>query len=182
LEITLPRIIEVVPHDPDWTEQYQHEAHLIADIFSDQLVSIHHIGSTAIPGIKAKPVIDMMVVVQTIQQVEQFNQAMIDLGYSPRGEHGIPGRRYFKKGSDEIHSHHVHVYGLGHPDILLHLNFRDYLRAHPMEAQAYSQLKETLAQQYREDPPGYTDGKTDFVVERNRRAAQWQAQQKNEGE
>ena len=177
----MPRIIELLPYNPCWPNQYQREANLIAEIFSDQLISIHHIGSTAIPGIKAKPIIDIMVVVPAIEQVDQLNQAMIDLGYIPRGEHGIPGRRYFRKGSDDHHSHHVHVYGLGHEAIRLQLNFRDYLRAHPFEAQAYSQLKEALAQQYREDPAGYTEGKTEFVVERNQRAAQWREQQSKAG-
>jgi GrpB-like predicted nucleotidyltransferase (UPF0157 family) len=179
--VKVPRIIELLPYDPRWSDQYQHEANHIAEIFAEHLVAIHHIGSTAIPGIKAKPVIDIMVIVREIEQVEQFNQAMIDVGYIPRGEHGIPGRRYFRKGSDDHHSHHVHVYGLGHQDIMLQLNFRDYLRDHPMEAQAYSQLKEALAQQYREDPAGYTEGKTEFVVERNQRAAQWREQQNNPG-
>ena len=178
----MPRIIELHPYDPRWPDQYQYEAQLIAEIFSDQLTAIHHIGSTAIPGIKAKPVIDIMVVVPVIEQVNQFNQAMINLGYIPRGERGIPGRRYFRKGTDEMHSHHVHVYGHGHEAIMQQLNFRDYLRAHPVEAQAYSQLKEVLAQQYREDPAGYTEGKTDFVVERNKRAAQWREQQSKEGD
>ena len=176
----MPRIIELHPYDPHWPDHYQHEANQIAKIFSDQLVSIHHIGSTSIPGIKAKPVIDIMVVVREIEQVQQFYQAMIDLGYIPRGEHGIPGRRYFRKGSDEVHSHHVHVYGQGHQAILQHLNFRDYLRAHPMEAQAYNQLKGDLAQQYREDLAGYTEGKTEFVVERNQRASHWRKRQRHQ--
>lgn len=174
----MPRTIELLPYDPAWPDQYQQEAEQLSAIFSDQLVSIHHIGSTAIPGIKAKPVIDILVVVREIEQVEPFNQAMIDFGYLPRGERGIPGRRYFRKGPDDLHSHHVHVYGQGHQAIWLHLDFRDYLRAHPAEGQAYSQLKETLAEKYREDPAGYTKEKTDFVVKQNRRAAIWRKQQK----
>ena len=173
----MPRTIDVVPYDPAWPEKYEQEARLITQLFTDLLVSIHHIGSTAIPGIQAKPVIDILVVVQNIDQVDDFNPAMIQLGYTPRGEYGIPGRRYFKKDAQGFRSHHVHVYPQGHKNIALHLNFRDYLRAHHEKAQAYSKLKEKLAQQFREDSQGYTEAKTDFIEGINRRAAIWREQQ-----
>jgi GrpB-like predicted nucleotidyltransferase (UPF0157 family) len=173
----MTRTIEVEPYNPDWPEKYHHEARQLTQIFASQLISIHHIGSTAIPGIKAKPVIDIMVVVHEIDQVEQYNSSMIGLGYSPRGEYGIPGRRYFPKVIDDVHSHHVHVYSQGHKDITLLLNFRDYLRDHPEQALAYSQLKEKLAQKFRYDSAGYTEAKTDFVKNINLLAAQWREQQ-----
>ena len=170
------RIIELEMYNPDWPAQYEHEACQIANIFGEQLISIHHIGSTAIPGIKAKPVIDIMVVVHDIEKVEQFNPSMILLGYTPRGEYGIPGRRYFPKIIDEVHSHHVHVYGPGHKDITRLLNFRDYLRAHPEKALAYSQLKEILAKKFRHDSAGYTDAKTDFIKKIDLLAVRWRIQ------
>jgi len=101
--------------------------------------------------------------VPQIESVDAYNTVMITLGYDSRGENGIPGRRYFVKGTADAHSHHLHVFQIGHPDIARHLDFRDYLRAHPDQAQAYSQLKEKLAQKYQHDPVSYTEGKTEFI-------------------
>lgn len=172
----MPRIIALTDYDPAWPGKYEQEARQIASIFGDQMISIHHIGSTAIPDIRAKPIIDIMVVVRELEKVEQFNPPMIGLGYTPRGELGIPGRRYFRKDTQEVRSHHVHVYQLGHKAIQTQLNFRDYLRAHPAKALAYSQLKSELARKFRTDPERYTDSKTEFILEINRLAAIWRDQ------
>lgn len=169
----MPRIIELTPYNPNWPAKYELEAQQLVTVFGDQLISIHHIGSTAIPGIKAKPIIDIMVVVQEIEKVEGFNPGMIRLGYTPRGEAGIPGRRYFRKDRDGTRSHHVHVYAKEHAAIQTQLNFRDFLRAHPEDALAYSRLKESLAAEYRYDSVTYTESKTGFIMEINQRAAQW---------
>jgi GrpB-like predicted nucleotidyltransferase (UPF0157 family) len=169
----MSRKIEVVPHRPEWAHKYALEATLLHAIFGDLILSIHHIGSTAIPGILAKPVIDIMIVAADLDGVDALNPAMISAGYEPMGEFGIHNRRYFKKNTDGVRSHHVHAYLKGTPNILEQLNFRDYLRTHPDEAQAYSQLKEKLAEQYRYDSENYTESKTDFVQRVNRLAAAW---------
>ncbi|NIW43530.1 MAG: GrpB family protein [Gammaproteobacteria bacterium] len=169
----MSRKIEVVPYNPIWPEKYQTEAWQIEKIFKDNLIAIHHIGSTAIPSIKAKPVIDIMVIVQDIEKVAAINPAMIRLGYIPRGEYGIRGRRYFNKNTSGVRSHHVHIYALGNPEIDFHLDFRDYLRAHPTEAQAYSNLKEGLASQYRYDSEAYSESKTEFVKRILELAGKW---------
>lgn len=169
----MSRVIEVVPHNPAWKDIYTAEKTLLLDVFSGLAISIHHIGSTAIPGIKAKPVIDIMIIAQDIEKVDELNPAMIQLGYNPHGEYGIPGRRYFNKDTEGVRSHHVHSYAPGNPEIEAHLNFRDYLRAHPDEAQAYSQLKETLAAQYRHDSVTYTESKSDFVQRILNLASPW---------
>lgn len=168
----MSRTVEVVPHNPNWATQFEAEANRIRAIFGDELVAIHHIGSTAIPGIRAKPIIDLLVEVSDIEKVEAFNEPMIALGYEPMGEFGIAGRRYFQKGGD-ARTHHVHAYQAGHPEIARHIHFRDYVRAHPDDAQAYSQLKEQLAQQYRAEPLSYTEAKSDFVREIDRKAEGW---------
>src|SRR5699024_9276959 len=127
------------------------------------LTDIHHIGSTSVPGLQAKPVIDIMPVVQHIDQVDKLNNALIAIGYEPKGEYGLPGRRYFRKGGDN-RSHHVHVYEMHHPDIKRHLAFRDYLRAHPDTAKEYGELKGKLALQFPHDMNSYITGKTPLVV------------------
>lgn len=173
------RKLVVVPYDPTWVQAYQHEAAKIGALFGDELLATHHIGSTSIPGLSAKPVIDIMPVVRDITRVEAFNPGMIALGYEPRGENGIPGRRYFVKGGDAHRTHHVHVYEPDHPEVARHLDFRDYLIAHPDEAAAYGRLKAELAERFRNDILAYIDGKDAFIKEILRKAQDWRARQRD---
>jgi len=170
----MPSII-VVPHDPKWHRFFEQEAVLIHQIWDSQVDAVHHIGSTAIPGIFAKPIIDILVVVKSIAVMDGLNPAIAAVGYEPMGEYGIPGRRFFRKGDDEHRSHHIHAFQVGHPDISRHLNFRDYMRAHPEDARAYSDLKRSLALQFPHNIEGYMDGKDALIREMDRRAAEWQA-------
>ena len=169
----MSRTIEVVFYNPLWPDLFRQEARRISAILRGEIILIHHIGSTAIPVIKAKPVIDCLIEVARIEKVDEFNPNMIALGYEPRGENGIPGRRYFNKKLGDIHTHHLHIFQVGHPEIERHLDFRDYLRAHPADAQAYSRLKEELAQIFKHDPEAYTEGKSEFVRRIDRLAATW---------
>jgi len=165
--------IEVVPHDRRWAKEFQIESRRLEAIFGDNLISIHHIGSTAIPGILAKPIIDILVEVRDLSLVDAINEEMILRGYSPKGEFGIPGRRYFRKGTDTHHTHHVHVFQTGDPNVERHLAFRDYLRTHPLEAQAYSRLKASLALRFHDDPDSYMDGKDGFMKKTEKKAIAW---------
>jgi GrpB-like predicted nucleotidyltransferase (UPF0157 family) len=169
----MPRQIEVVSYNPAWPQLFEEEAARLTAIFGQEIVAIHHIGSTAIPTTQAKPIIDILVEVRDIEKIDAFNVAMSGLGYLPRGEFGIAGRRYFIKG-DEIHrTHHIHMYQTGHPDIARHLDFRDYLIAHPEDAQEYSRLKEDLARRYPTDAASYVAGKDGLVKELDRKAKAW---------
>lgn len=159
----MSRKIEIVPYDPSWAGKYAAESKLISDLLFAELIAIHHIGSTAIPGISAKPVIDILLEVTDIAWLEQYTPRLESLGYRPHGEYGIPGRRYFCKEKGGIHLFHLHAFQAGHPEVLRHLRFRDYLLAHPDQAQAYSLLKIDLAGQFRYDSAGYTEAKTDFI-------------------
>ncbi len=178
----MSRQVELKTHDPEWLRQFEAEAERLMAVFQPNLIAIHHIGSTAVPGIKAKPIIDIMVVVHDIEQVDAANEAMSQLGYIAKGENGINGRRYFRKGSDTHHTHHIHTFQDDHPEIARHLNFRDYLIAHPDVAQAYSRLKEELAQKYVTEPPLYTNSKTDFIHDVDKKAAVWRSRQAIETE
>ncbi len=173
---TMKRIVEIYPYNPAWAADYAAEAARLIPVFGHHLLAIHHIGSTAVPGLLAKPTIDILPVVDDISQIDALNPPMAALGYIAKGENGIPGRRYFRKGSDANHTHHIHVFQAGRPEIADHLNFRDYLRAHPDEAVAYGRLKTTLAAQFRADPPAYTNAKAEFIAEILRRAAAWKTQ------
>lgn len=159
-----PILVEVVPPNPAWREEFELESQQLAVAIGDNLVAIHHIGSTSIPGIYAKPIIDLLVEVQDIGQIDERGGAIARIGYDVMGEYGIPGRRYFRKSrSPGIRTHHVHIYQTGNREITRHLAFRDYTIAHPETAQQYSNLKRKLAEQYPQDIDGYMDGKDEFI-------------------
>lgn len=166
------RKVEVTPYNPQWISKFKKEAHTLHNIFGSEIIEIHHIGSTSVRGLKAKPIIDMMPVVKEINRMNEFNIAMAAIGYEPREENGIPGRRYFQKGGDN-RTHHVHIYELGNPEIERHLVFRDYLRSHPDAVKKYGDLKEELSQRFTYDIEAYIKGKEHLVLEIERNALVW---------
>lgn len=151
---------------------FEEESKKFKNIFDYLIVNIHHIGSTAIPDIKAKPVIDLMIEVINIGEVDQFNHQMEQLGYTAHGENGIPNRRFFSKGGNN-RTHHVHIFKQGDSEITRHIAFRDYLIAHPEEAQKYSQLKQSLADKYPTDMELYMEGKNDYIKSIDNKAKKW---------
>ena len=167
------RRVEVVPHDPEWKKKYEKEASIVRSIFKKEILAIHHVGSTAIPGISAKPIIDILVEVYSIEKVDEFNNDMIEQGYIPKGQSGIPNRRLFIKGSEELRISHIHVFQEEDTEIIRLLNFRDYMIAHPKEAQEYSQLKERLAREFPENIDGYIEGKDAFIKNIDKIAKIW---------
>lgn len=169
----MTRRVEVVPYHTDWPEKFSAEAGKLKAVFGGKLLSIHHFGSTSIPGISAKPIIDILLIVRDIETVDSLAPRLEALGYHAVGEYGIPGRRFFYKGTDEIRSHHLHVYENGNPHILRHLVFRDYMRSHPISARDYARLKEDLAREFPEDMEGYIAGKNAFVHEHEKKALDW---------
>ncbi len=166
--------VEVVPHNPQWRDAFEAEAKHVAAALGKNVVAIHHIGSTAIPNIYAKPVVDLLVEVRDITQVDGQSSAMESLGYEVMGEYGIPGRRYFRKDNQEgIRTHNIHAFEAGSADVERHLAFRDYMIAHSVDAQRYSELKRKLAEKHPQSMDGYMDGKDGFIKEIDRKAAQW---------
>jgi GrpB-like predicted nucleotidyltransferase (UPF0157 family) len=142
----------------------------------ENIVAIRHIGSTAIPGIYAKPVIDFLIEVKDVTKTDEQNAAMVAIGYEAMGEFGLTGRRYFRKDrSPGIRTYHVHTYEVGSPEITRHLVFRDCMIAHPEAAQQYSELKRKLAKQYPQDIEGYMDGKDEFVKRMEKKALEWRS-------
>jgi GrpB-like predicted nucleotidyltransferase (UPF0157 family) len=156
--------IQLLPHDPAWTTAFEREAAVVKESLGDVVAAIHHIGSTAIPGIFAKPIIDVLVEATRIEEVDARNRAMEAAGYEVMGEYGIPGRRYFRKNhASGTRTHHVHVFAGNDPEIRRHLDFRDLLRAEPGIAAAYSELKLRLAREHAADVGAYLAGKSPFI-------------------
>ncbi|WP_164844716.1 GrpB family protein [Brucella pituitosa] len=122
--------------------------------------AIHHVGSTSIPGIVAKSIIDILVALKRDEDGLVCAEAMRGLGYEYRGDGGIPGRHYYRKG--DPHTHHVHMWVESNPEFGRHLRFRDYLSSHPKEAQAYETLKRELAERFVWDTFSYATAKNEF--------------------
>lgn len=155
--------IEIAEYHPEWPQVFEQEAAAILEACRPWVTEVHHIGSTSVPGLAAKPVLDMMPVAAGPAEGLEAVSRMTGLGYSYRGENGIPGRLYFDRVVDDRTVAHVHILPAGHPDARKHLVFRDYLRTHPDAAQEYERLKRDLAAKYRDDRLAYTDSKADFI-------------------
>lgn len=158
--------IRVVAHNPDWKNAFADEADRIHRALGDIVARLHHIGSTAIPGIAAKPIIDILMETHDIGVLDDRTAHMEQLGYEGLGEFGIPGRRYFRKNDHAgERTHHLHAFQVGSPEIARHLAFRDYMTAHPDAAREYSELKSHLATLHPDDIEAYMDGKDAFIKE-----------------
>ena len=171
--------VVVSEYDPRWPRLFAEEVEKISEILGENCVAVHHIGSTAVEGLAAKPIIDIMPVVRSLTEADRAAPALERLGYEYLGEFGIPGRRYLRKGGDE-RTHQVHIFACGDAaNINRHLAVRDYLRAHPAVREAYAVLKRRLAEQFPYDIDGYCDGKQSFVQELERLAlaarSEWQS-------
>jgi GrpB-like predicted nucleotidyltransferase (UPF0157 family) len=163
----------VVPYDKSWPEQYKVEAQRIHEVLGHVAVAIHHIGSTSVPGLSAKPVIDILVEVTDITEVDARAQALEAQGYDAKGEFGIPGRRYFRRDdASGVRTHQIHVFADGW-QTNRHLAFRDYLIAHPPVAETYGNLKHHLANRFPNDINAYMDGKHSFVKRYEAVALAW---------
>ena len=174
----------MVDYDAVWPQQYESEAEHLRPVFGPALADIHHIGSTSVPGMKAKPTVDILVEAKPGIQITDFYPGMSDLGYECRGEcldaivPGTPGRYYFSMKKDVQDIYHVHVCHMGHPQIPELLVLRDYLRAHPDAAAEYGNLKADLAQCYSLDNVEYMRGKDSFVKRLIATAEKWKRPKK----
>lgn len=145
----------------------------LKNILKDILVEVYHIGSTAVKGLAAKSIIDIMPVVTNISLVDKHNKEFVAIGYECMGEFGIEGRRYFRKGGDN-RTHQIHIFEQSnHKDINRHIAVRDFLRTHPDIALEYGELKMELAYRFSEDIEGYCTGKDAFVKQLEKDALLW---------
>jgi GrpB-like predicted nucleotidyltransferase (UPF0157 family) len=154
--------IVLVPHDPRWAQAFEEARAAIMGACGEHVLEVLHVGSTAIPGIAAKPVIDMMPLLRRHEDGFACVPAMAALGFEFRGEAGLCGRHYFIKGQPR--THHVHMYQSDHPEVGRHIRFRDYLRQHPAQAFAYEALKRELAARFGSDTRAYSDAKSEFCA------------------
>lgn len=167
------REVELVPHNPEWSFLADQEINRFLEGLSFPIIGIYHIGSTSIPGIKAKPILDFVMEVENLEDVLNAMSEIESLGYQSKGEFGIPGRQFFTRDTDGERSHHLHVFQKGHPDIERHTIFRDFLRANPDAAREYEKLKEKLAKRFPKQSGNYTAAKSDFILSMDEVARYW---------
>ncbi len=170
---TGPGAITITDYDPRWPVLFEEERRLILNAIGEWVADVQHVGSTAVPGLAAKPIIDIMVAVQNERGMIQSITPLVKLGYECLGEYGIPSRNYFRKNAETAglglshggvaRTHHLHMFPAGHTEWDRHLHFRDYLRAHPPVADEYTSLKRELAGRFTTDLEGYTEAKTEFI-------------------
>ena len=120
---------------------------------------IHHVGNTAVPGMKAKPEIDLLIVINSIREIEAISSGMAELAYDVRGECGIEGRHYFSKDIGSVRTHKAHVCEISHSNVARQIAFRDYMRDLHKDAQQYAELKPRLAKSNSRGMAEYLEGK-----------------------
>jgi len=172
--------ILLADYDPRWPQMFEEERQRLQQAIGRWTAAIEHVGSTAIPGIAAKPVIDIGVALNDLHDALWCITPLVEIGYECLGEYGIPGRIYFRRRTDTPlpgqspdpgigRTHQVHMYERTHHQFAWHITFRDYLRANPDAAREYEALKRRLDIEH-DDVEAYADAKSDFVQEILRRA------------
>ena len=154
---------KLVPFDESWKAKFMEEAERLKGVFGDSVIEIHHVGSTSIPGIYAKPEIDVLVVIKSIDTIDTFSSPMEANGFRVRGEEVETGRFYYSKNVNGVRTCKVHVCEKDHPNVKNQLNFRDFLIAHPEMAKEYSELKLSLEKTNTRGIVEYIEGKGSFV-------------------
>ncbi|NQX71688.1 GrpB family protein [Paenibacillus alba] len=158
-----PVVIE--EYNEEWSFKYQQEERGIKEILGVIAIAIEHIGSTSVPGLGAKPIIDFMVGINDLKEVEKFIEPLSKIGYEHVYHKEFPNRRFFRKGQWRAGTHHLHIYNYGSEEWKNNILFRDYLRTHPDVLKQYNQLKKELAEKYRNDRVAYTNAKHPFIID-----------------
>lgn len=166
--------VEVVDYNPDWPEQFESEKQLLVGVLGKVIENIHHIGSTSIHGLAAKPIIDIIIESPSLAELDTHVLQFEFLGYEVMGEFGMSGRRYYRKGGDS-RTHQIHAFVTGDDNVYRHLAFRDYLIVHLDVLEAYAKLKKEVATQCNNDIEVYCNGKDSFIKEYEAKALKWKS-------
>jgi len=157
-------IVQIVPYDPGWRDLFEQEQRALHQQIGHLVLDIQHVGSTAVPGLDAKPIIDIAVALPSVAVIPQCRQPLGDLGYLDRGDMGGDGGYLFvKESAPEVRTHHLHMVAIDDPQWHDYLLFRDRLRADETLRTSYVTLKRALQKQFANDRQGYTAAKHGFI-------------------
>lgn len=164
--------VEIVPYDPAWPHQFEELREVLAEKLNALALDIEHVGSTSVPGLSAKPILDVDIVIATPDDLAPAVAALQGLGYEHQGDLGIAGREAFRYSNRDVPrdgsgrewpQHHLYVCQKGNRELRRHIAFRDYLRQHTGEVVTYSVLKQKLAEEFAMDRQAYVDAKSEYV-------------------
>lgn len=150
-------------YNPLWKSQFEKEAEIVRNIFGTSAISIEHVGSTAVPNLSGKPTIDVLVVVNSIEEIEKFTPSMIEAGYLDKGEYITKNTRLFAREKDNERLVNIHVFPKGTPRIQQMVAVRDFLRTHPSKVEEYNELKKELYSKYPHDYRMYRKYKDEWM-------------------
>ena len=172
-----PFKVELVPHDPRWADAAKTQSDLLVAAVGPSLLIVHHIGSTSIPNIRAKPILDLLPVVSSLLDLDEHRAHLEALGYEWGEEFGLPGRRYCTKTDLDTGRRliQLHCYQRGSSEIDRHIAFRDYLRERPELALAYEQEKARCQALHPDNTHAYGDCKNDWIKRVEAEAFAWRA-------
>ena len=169
----MPISVVLEPYNLEWPRMAQAHVDRL-QVLGSNLVTVHHIGSTSVPGLVAKPIIDLIPVVRDIAELDRQQELVEALGYVWMGEFGIPTRRYCRLDDESgTRISQLHIFETGSPHIDRHLAFRDYLRAHPSFAVEYAAEKHRARALHPDNSHDYTDEKSAWVVAHEAEALAW---------
>jgi GrpB-like predicted nucleotidyltransferase (UPF0157 family) len=170
--MTTSYLVEIVPYSIEWPEMFRALGRSLRDALGDVAIRIDHIGSTAVPGLAAKPIIDVQISVLAFEPLDAYRRPLERLGFVFRADNPELTKRYFRE-PPAARRTHLHVRRSGSWAEQFALLFRDYLRAHADDAERYERLKRELADKYREHRHAYTEAKVPFIWEIMGRADRW---------
>jgi GrpB-like predicted nucleotidyltransferase (UPF0157 family) len=170
--LSLATPIEVVPYDPEWERTFDALRRILRHALGEIGVGVEHVGSTAVPGLAAKPIVDLDVVIPSRESLPIAVLRLAAIGYRHQGDLGVSGREAFERDASDVPRdrrgsiwppHHLYVCAADSPELRRHLLFRDWLRRHREAATGYGRLKRQLAETHRFDREGYTKAKSEFI-------------------
>lgn len=166
--------VRIEEYNPEWPKAYKMIESVILEKLDGLLLRIEHVGSTSIPNLAAKPIIDIDIVIESMDYLPRVTEELEQLGYIHEGNLGIAGREAFARRDDQVpysrdvrvkHEHHLYVCDKESQELQRHIMFRDILRKQPLLVSEYAKLKMELSQKFKNDRSAYTDGKTEFITE-----------------
>lgn len=156
--------VELENYNDNWEKQYKKEEELLKQVLGDRIIEIHHIGSTSIKGLKAKPIIDILIVIKSFNEISKIEELLKNYGYINRGQQGVSDRYFFAKGPEIARTHYIHFVEPKSNTYYNQVYFKKYLTYHPEYIEKYCNLKEELANKYANERPKYTASKNEFIT------------------